>query len=368
MRYDAGQGLRKSTSILAGLLAVLTVAAVVWANDASPDALIENGHWKRLSAIAQQKLRANPNDARANYWMAFAKFEYRDYDGAEPYAEKAVKLDPNQADYHFILGAVSGRKAENTGNPFSKWSLARKVKREFDAAIALDPRHVLARVALVDFHLEAPGFVGGDKKKAYTLADELLQIDPARGWLAKARIARKEKQTAQLESFYLKAVEANRRHYGARLALSNFYDSDGQKKHDLAEKHAREAITIAPDRAGAYAQLSGLFAYQQRWKDLDAILARAEKNVPDNLSPFFHAGRVLISNHLDAARAERYLRKYLTQPPEPDAPSPAVAHLWLGRALEKLGRTADAVREFQEAARLDPKLEEAKKELKRLKK
>ena len=360
-------GLQKTIQIIASILLLAAAVAAVWANDASPDALIEGNHWKRLGAFAEQKLRANPGDANANYLMALAKFQYRDYDGAQPLAEKAVALDPRNADHHYVLGIVYGRQAERA-NIFRQPGLAGKFKKEEEQAVALDPKHINARVALIDFHLEAPGLVGGDKKMAYKLADEILQINAARGWLAKARIARKEKQLGELESFYRKAVAADPRNYSAQIALSSFFGSDGQKKYELTEKHAREALAIAPGRADAYAQLAALFSFQQRWKELDAILVQSEQNVPDNLSAYFHAGRVLVSNNLDAARAERHLRKYLTQPPEPNAPSLAAGHLWLGRAVEKQGRVDEAVRGYQEALRLDPKLEDAKKELRRLKK
>ncbi len=360
-----GKHLLRRHTIAVGLLLALATG-VVSANDGSPEALFEGRHWKRLATLAQQKLGANANDARANYWMGFVKFEYGDYEGAEPYAEKAIKLDGNQADYHYLLGAIAGRKAQKTGNPFSKWGLARQVKREFDAAAALDPRHVAVRMALVDFHLEAPGVVGGDRKLADQYADEILRVDPAQGWLAKARIARKDKQTGQLESLYLKAVEADGRHYGARMALAGFYAGGENPKYGLIEKHSREAVSIDPGRAGAYMQLAAVYANQQRWKELDAILAQAEKNVPDNLSPFYYAARVLIGKGTELPRAESYLRKYLAQPPEPDAPSLGAAHWRLGNALEKTGRKQDAVREYQQAVQLDPNLEDARKDLKRL--
>jgi tetratricopeptide (TPR) repeat protein len=347
------------------LLVLLATAAVVSANGVTPEALIEGGHWKRLAATAEQRLRANPNDARAHYWMAMAKFQYQDYDGAQALAEKAVALDPKNADHHYVLGIIYGRQAERA-NVFRQPGLAGKFKKETEQAIALDPRHINARNALIDFHLQAPGIVGGDKKRAHQYADEILQIDAARGWLAKARIARREKQTDQLESFYRKAVEANPQHYGARLALAGYYAAGASAQLDWAEKHAREAVAIAPDRAGAYALLAALYAQQQRWKDLDAILAQAEKSVPDNLSPFYFAARNLLAKGAELPRAEGYLRKYLTQPPEPDAPSHAHARWRLGNAVEKLGRSEEACREYREAVRLDDKLEDAKKDLKRL--
>ena len=357
--------MQPSRAIRAALLAVIIVVAGVSANDASPDALIEGSHWKRLAAAAEQRLRANPNDARANYWMAFAKFEYRDYDGAQALAEKAVALDPKNADHHYVLGIVYGRQAERA-NIFRQPGLAGKFKRETEQAIALDPQHINARMALIDFHLQAPGIVGGDKKRAHQYAEEILKIDPARGWLAKARIARREKQDDQLEAFYLKAVEANPKHYGARLALAGFYSAGASSKLDLAEKHAREALGIDAGRAGAYSQLASLYAHQQRWKELDGVLAQAEKNVPDNLSPFFFAARSLLVKGAEMPRAEGYLRKYLGQPPEPDAPSHAHARWRLGNVIEKLGRAEEACREYREAVRQDDKLEDAKKDLKRL--
>lgn len=347
-----------------GLTLVLAAASLASANEVAPDGLIEGGHWKRLAAAAEQRLRANPNDARANYWMAMAKFQYQDYDGAQALAEKAVALEPKNADHHYLLGIIYGRQAERA-NIFRQPGLAGKFKRETEQAIALDPRHINARNALIDFHLQAPGIVGGDKKKAQQYADEILQIDAARGWLAKARIARREKQTEQLESFYLKAVEANPRHYGARMALAAYYAGGDSPKLELAEKHAREALAIDATRAGAYAQLASLYAHQKRWSDLEGILVQAEKNVPDNLSPFYFAARTLAGAGADLARAERYLRKYLTQRPEPDAPSHAQAHWRLGHVLEKLNRAEEACREYREAVRLDGKLEEAKKDLKR---
>lgn len=356
---------RKAARLIA-LLAVLLPVSLA-ANDFSPAALIEGGHWKRLHAVAEQRLRANPNDAHANYLLAYAKFEYGNYEAAQSLAEKALKLDGSKADYHFILGAIYGRKAENTGNLFTKWSLAGKVKREFEAAASLDPSHVMARMALIDFHLSAPGMVGGDKDKASALADEILRIDPARGWLAKARIARKQKQTAQLETLYQNAVQAPGESYAASMALSHFYATGERKKYDLAEKHARDALSAAPDRVDAYVQLAALCADQQRWKELDEILARAEKNVPDDFGPYFQAGRVLVQNNHDPQRAERYLRKYITQPPEPDGPSLGAGHWRLGQALEKQGRVDEARRAYQDAVALDPKLTEARKDLRRLK-
>ncbi len=105
----------------------------------------------------------------------------------------------------------------------------------------------------------------------------------------------------------------------------------------------------------------------QRWPELDALLAEAEKAVPDDVGPHYQAGRVLFQAGTDLERAERYLRKYLTQEPEGSEPRPAAAHWRLGQVLAKQGRKPEAISELQTSLRLEPDFEPAKKELRRLK-
>jgi tetratricopeptide (TPR) repeat protein len=96
-------------------------------------------------------------------------------------------------------------------------------------------------------------------------------------------------------------------------------------------------------------------------------LSQAEKNVPDNLSPYMRAGSVLLFQSKDLLRAERYFRKYLSQEPEGNASRPAQAHWRLASVLEKEGRKPEAISELEAALKLEPEFEPAKKDLKRLK-
>ncbi len=351
---------------LAKPAAAAETSASLAVTDASLDALAEAGHWKRLRAILEPRLKTNPNDAQANYLFSNLRDLYDDLDGMLSYAEKAAALDPKRADYRCQVAEAYGEKA-NKASIFSRFGLARRFKKEAEAANALDSKSIGCRWALMEFHMRAPGIVGGDKNVAKQMVQEILQIDPARGQLAEARRAQLENKDTPVESFYLKALEANPKSYRVQMTLSSFYFSGAQKKLDLAEKHSREALKIDPGRAGAYSQLSAVFAVQERWTDLDTILVQSEKNVPDNLNPFYQAGRQLIDAGKDLPRAEKYFRKYLSQEPEPNAPSLGAGHWRLGQVLEKMGRKAESVSEYETAVRLDPKLEQAKKDLKRLK-
>ena len=103
------------------------------------------------------------------------------------------------------------------------------------------------------------------------------------------------------------------------------------------EKCGREIIKIYPDRAAGYTFVSAALTAQQRWQDLDALLPAAEKAVPDNLMPYFIAARTIINDGGEMTRAERYVRKYLTQEPEPNATKTSRAHWRLAQTLEKQG-------------------------------
>jgi tetratricopeptide (TPR) repeat protein len=357
---------RRSSGMMRLILAsIVVLAGNLAANDLAPEVLLENGHWKRLRALAEQRLKANSNDAQAAYHLAYLKFQQGDLDATLGLAEKAAALDPKNADVRYLIAGVYGRKAESAGI-FSQLGLARRYKREAEATLVINPLHIDARMGLIEYHLRAPGIAGGDKKKADQYLNEIMRIDPAKGYLALARKANIEKQPAQLEGLYLKALEASPRNYGVLLTLAGFYSADTQKKYDLSENYASDALKAQPNRVGAYVTLAGLYAFQLRWTDLDRIIAEAEKAVPDNFAPYYNAARVLLGSGRDNARAERYFRKYLTQEPEIAGPTHAHAHWRLGLLYEKMGRKPDAVAELRIALQQKPDLEEAKKDLKRL--
>lgn len=252
-------------------------------------------------------------------------------------------------------------------NMFRQISLARRVKKESEIAISIDPRHINARFLLVMFYMNAPGIMGGDKKKAHDIADEMVRLNPVEGYFAQARIAGIEKNSSGVEAAYLKAAEANAQNYQAQVAMANFYAADTQKKYDLAEKYARAALKIDATRAGAYGILAIVLGQNQRISELETLLAQSEKNVPDNLNPFYQAGRVMLLTGKEFPRAESYFRKYISQEPEAGAPNHGAAHWRLGLVLEKLGRKQEAIAEVEKAVQTQPNLEDAKKDLKRMK-
>jgi len=343
-------------------VALAGAVALAGQGQPSPQELIDAGHYKRARALVEAR---NSNDADTLYFMATLKQMWHDLDAAEKYAERAVAANPKDARCHYRLSDISGERAQDA-NPFRQMSLGRKFKKETDAALALDPNHVEALFNLMQYYLHAPGVIGGDKTKAAGVADRIMKLDPRKGYQAKLEIARTEKQDKVVQELNQQVLEFQPESFEGHLTLANYLAGPQQKKYAEAEQHARAAIAIHPDRAAGYTTLAVLLVRQDKLQELDPALAQAEKAVPDNLTPYFRAANNLLDRKVELARAERYFRKYLTQEPEPIAPTHSQTHWRLGLVLEQEGRKPDAIAELQAAVKLDSK-SPAAQDLKRLK-
>jgi len=340
------------------------LAAACMAAEPAPQALIEAGHFKRARALAEQRYRANPKDPETLWLMASVKQAFKDLSGALDLAEKALAADPRNPRYHLLVADVSGETAEKASF-FGQMTHGRRCKKEVDATLALDPNNVEALNYLMLYYLQAPSIIGGDKAKARAIPARIMRTDPVEGCFAELRIARFDKQN-RAEELYRKALELRPDSHMAHLAIADYYASGSVKKFDEAEKHAREAVRIDPDRVGAHNTLAAILVEEKKWRELDAALAEAEKAIPDNLTPYYSAAARCLWRGVDFPRAEGYLRKYLSQEPEGRMPPAADAHRLLGGALYKQGRKPEAVAELQLAVKLDPN-SPAKDDLKKIK-
>lgn len=357
--------LRRFALIL--LMVVSLLGASPGAQSPAAD-LAEHGHWKRLKALIEPRAAANPNDAEAQWLLSRVRMAFKDLAGALAPAEKAAALDPKNVEYRWQVAQVVGEQA-SSANVFKQMGLAKRYKREVEAALTLNPRHTVSMTGLMEYFNRAPGMVGGDKKRAAEIPGEIMVVNKVDGYTAKVRLLQQQSPppAGEIEQAWLQAVQADPSRYEPHVNLASIYASGTVPRWELAEKEALTARKIDADRTAPYSVLAAVYATGERWGELDAVLAEAEKRIPDNLSPYLRASSALLTTGKDLGRAERYARKYLSQTPEPNATQPAVAHWRLGMILEKQGRKPEAILELQAATKLDPKFEQAQKDLKRLK-
>ena len=322
---------------------------------ASLESLVENQQWSQASAAVQQA--AGKNEAKFQWLAARVRFAYGDLERAAALAEKAAALEPRNADFQFLLFEVYGSQAQQA-SLLRQPGLARKCKRAVDEALAIDPKHIEALIGSMLYLYQAPGFFGGDKKRALAIPGEIGKFNPARGHLAQARLELLEKQYAKARECYRQAVAADPNLHAARVLLSSSLPEDPAQ----AEAQAREAVRINSKRVDGWDALAYALGRQGKTAELDRAIAQMEE--PGGA---FHGGRGLLDGGKDPAKAEQLFRQYLNRPAEgPGRPSKVMAHLRLATALERLGRKNEAVAALEEGAKLDPKHAAIQKELKRL--
>jgi len=187
------------------IAACLVFAAVALAADPDPSLLLKSGRADEAMHSLNSTLAQSPNDARSYNLLCRVYYQLELWDDAVRSCEKSVALEPQSSSYHQWLGRAVGRKAE-VANPFTAFNLARKVKTEFERAVTLDGDNLSARTDLSEFYLEAPAFLGGDKKKARQQAEFVSRQNAALGSYILAKVEEKQQAAGKAEAAYKQAV------------------------------------------------------------------------------------------------------------------------------------------------------------------
>jgi tetratricopeptide (TPR) repeat protein len=249
----------------------------------------------------------------------------RDLDRAIEVGEALVERTPDDSAAWLWLGRAYGQQALEA-NILRKAGFATSCREAFERAVELDAANALAQWDLMQFYLQAPGFMGGGRDKADARREALRAIDPVWGHLADAQVA-------------------------------------WQADEDLgaAERHYRAALARMPREDRARIGLSSLLQQQERWDEARAFWDAAVAADASDHVAVYQQGRLAAVTGNELETGEQALRRILALDPLPESLSRAAAHWRLGQVLDKLGRRDDAVAALREAVRLDPRLEDAKK-------
>ncbi len=282
--------------------------------DVNPQELIRQGKADEARRALGTEIQQNPNNAQAYHLLCRLYYQLEQWDTSLKMAEKSVALDPQNSEYHQWLGRAAGRKAENS-NPFIAFGLARRVRAEFERAVALNGDNLSARADLAQYYMEAPGILGGDKNKSRQQADAVARRDPALASYIRAMVDEKQ-GNPRAEQEYKKAIaeSGNQSRYWTELAYyyrraGRMQDMENAINQSLMASHASHL----PEYDGAY------------------LLLRTERN-PN--------------------AATQMLRRYLSSENLSEDGPAFQAHLMLGELLEKQGDRRGAAAEFRAALAL----------------
>jgi tetratricopeptide (TPR) repeat protein len=256
--------------------------------------------------------------ARAYNLRCRVEYTLKQWNRAANDCEQAVKLDEQDSDFHLWLGRALGEKARRASF-LSAYSLAKRVRSEFEEAAQLNPRNAEALVALGEFYYSAPGVVGGGINKSEMVAAELDRIDPVRALELRGRIA------------------------------------EQRKDYGTAERDLKQAIAAAAHPALEWMALASFYRARQRWTEMESAVRSGESAAARDKQAgvaLYNGASLLLVTGRDPARAARMLENYLAGSAKTEEAPAFAAHTWLAQLKQQLGNTAAAGRERASALAL----------------
>jgi hypothetical protein len=139
------------------------------APSAAPDAGATLDEGKRELVAAKKAIedgeRAPDDDARK-----------RAYEEAKRHADRAVELQPNDADARFVQFAAEGRIAQLGGITVAALQLV-KLNKQLDEVLRLDPNHANALAARGGMLMKLPRLFGGNTTKGVEFLEKAVALD-----------------------------------------------------------------------------------------------------------------------------------------------------------------------------------------------
>jgi tetratricopeptide (TPR) repeat protein len=261
------------------------------------------------------RIQRDRNNAPVHNVICRLYFQLEHWDAAISACEKAANLDPQSSEYHQWLARSYGEKAANVG-ALKAFTLVRKVKAEFERAVALGKENLSAHADLSEFYIEAPSIMGGDKMKARKLAAAVMQRNPAQAHYMLGRLEEKHGTKDKAEGEYKAAIEASGNLAVYWVDLAAFYKRDG------------------------------------RLNDMESAVTQSQTARLEAAIPLFDAATLLLQAGRNFPGAVQMFRQYLAVNKFTEDGPAFRAHYRMGMLFEKQGDTQNATREYRAALAL----------------
>jgi tetratricopeptide (TPR) repeat protein len=163
-------------------------------------------NFSKAKPIFEAYLKQYPNDKKTREYLGDIAAYGKNWEVAIFFYKELSGEEPQNANYHFKYGAALGMKAMSISRIRAVTYIG-DIKHELEQAATLDPNHIEARWALIEFYIQLPGIFGGSENKAIAYATELGKISKVDGYLANGYIAEYSNRPQDAERYYKKAIE-----------------------------------------------------------------------------------------------------------------------------------------------------------------
>ncbi|MEN7342651.1 MAG: tetratricopeptide repeat protein [Pseudomonadota bacterium] len=282
-----------------------------------------NGDFASAEPMLSQELRAE-DDVEKRILLGIISMSRNDFDEAYTRFSEAAERYPNNADAQYWVGASSGSLAGNA-SIFKASGHAKRARKAFQRAIELDPEHIEAHQGLIQYYLQAPGFLGGDKDEALTLAKSTVDFAPIEGRLLVAQVYGQTKQPQKRDEVLaalLKAAPNDPRAY-VQLGFQAQNDEQFDAAHDYFSRAAETTSDIenaAETRQSARYQVgrTAVFSEQRAEAGITALTDYLEGDITPALPgkdwATFRRGQLhALTGDEDAARSDFESARAMTE-------------------------------------------------------
>ncbi|MHB1544019.1 MAG: tetratricopeptide repeat protein [Gammaproteobacteria bacterium] len=276
--------------------------------------LVHDGYGRKARLIIRPLLVRKPNDASLIKLYIQALLIDGRFRKAFPYVKKLIHKRPHDANDWIIYAGVLAAKSAKAG-VFSLLGHVGQIHQALKNAVRVAPKNMAARMALMLYDLQAPGFLGGSNRQGKLELRAIRAHSPAQGRMAEAEIfwakghrtrAIAELQQAILEKPSLKGASLK----GAKSMLAQ--DELMLAMRDWKKKRLRK---------------EALHAFQSAW---GFYRARAIRGKPRRFAAFYHMGMIAAVSGMHLHTGVQALEYYLSVTPPDQDPSAAWAHFRLG--------------------------------------
>lgn len=187
----------------------------------------EAAEFEQAKILFQKHCQDRPEDLKSKEYLGDIEAHLKNWDGAISIYKDLLKSLPESAGLHYKHGGAMGMKASE--NRWFALTNYKEIRNEFEETLRLDPLHIDAHWALVEYYLQLPFILGGGEEKAKYIANQLMKISKVDGYLALGRIAEFYNKHLETEKAFIRANQIGRSVHTFRT-LGKFYEKRNQKE------------------------------------------------------------------------------------------------------------------------------------------
>ena len=285
-------------------------------------------------------VQAAPARVAARVDLAIAYFQNRDFEKARAETEAALETDPKDVRALNLAGKVYFMKGD-FASAAARLESALRLQPDFDTGYLL---------ALADLELKNPVPAG-------VIFDE-MQASSRPSASMHVLIGLAYRETGYLDQaaiHFAKAIELEPEKARVRSSLGLTYYLQGPQNYEKAREQFVAELSKTPDDYTSRYYLGMIAEKEQKPDESEKWFEQVAAARPDDPDAFFRLGQA----SLDAGHSEKALaalqNSLAIATHEGDHPDAAEAHELIAKALEKLGRHAEAESELAQAKQLRSK-------------